>query len=75
MKHGVTQEEINYWVEHYSLMKDRECYRRYEEVNESQTAETLTKAYLRASQTDNILEEDLSQEDDFNQQNEYLDRF
>ena len=54
VKHGVSQEEINYWVEHYNLMKDRECYRRDEEVNESDTAEKLTRAYMRASMTDNI---------------------
>ena len=54
VKHGVSQEEINYWVEHYNLMKDRECYRRYEEVYESDTAEKITQAFMRASSTDNI---------------------
>lgn len=47
-------------MEHYSLMKDRECYRRYEEVNESETADKLTRAYMRASMTDNIQEETFS---------------
>jgi hypothetical protein len=61
--HGITQEELNYWMEKYALKDDLECLQKYEKVYESDTANQLTRAYTEASIMENVPEENLSQED------------